>query len=142
MNLPCKNCCRIENGSIIARSENGMRFELVNSQRRPIKVCKVDGCLIQSSGKKCDYLFIFRNTAILVELKGRDRSRALEQIVETAERLDSKSFSGDVNAYIVTSKVPRADTNYQTTLLRLRKRYGNAKCGLPVQKNLRISISI
>ena len=66
MSLPCDRCCTIERGSVIARSENGKRFELKNPEEKAVKVCRVDGCLMQSSGKRCDYLFLLPRRALLV----------------------------------------------------------------------------
>lgn len=138
----CDECCSIENGQMVVRSENRRRFEVVNKRRRSIKVCLVDGCLIQSDGKRCDYVFLVPGKAILVELKGKDRNRALHQIIESAEALGSVSYPGNVEAYIVTSRVPRADTSYQKTARALTKRYKNAKCKFPIQRNNRVSISV
>lgn len=142
MPFRCKECCVVESGSTIARAENKMRFEIVNKQRRKVRVCKIDGCLIQGDNKRCDYLFLLPNQAFLVELKGIDRNHALMQIIESAETLGSRSFNGQVHAYIVTSRVPRADTKFQSNIAKLRKRYIAAKCRLPVQKNIQISIEI
>ena len=142
MSTLCDECCSTEDGKIVTRTENRRRFEIVNTKRKQIKVCLVDGCLVQGDGKRCDYLFLVSGRAILVELKGKDRNRALHQIIESAEALGSVSYPGDVEAYIVTSRVPRADTSYQKTAKALMKRYRSAKCKLPFQKNNRVSISV
>ena len=119
-----------------------MRVELKNGKNKHIKICVVDNCLIRSAGKKCDFLFLLSKRAILVELKGKDRTRALYQLIETAEALNSKQFHGRVESYVITSRVPKADTKYQTELTRLRKRFQTAKCCIPQQKNHRLSISV
>ena len=142
MSFPCEECCEIESGTVVSRVENRMRFEILNRGRKRIKICKVDGCLLRPDGKKCDYLFLYSDRALLVELKGRDRNRALLQLIEAAEALGSESFDGKVEAYIVTSKVPRADTKYQSNILRLKRRYRAANCKLPSQKNRKYSIKI
>ena len=142
MSFPCEECCVVENGTIVSRVENKMRFEIVNKDKKEIKVCQVDGCLLQTDGKKCDYLFLFSNRALLVELKGRDRNHAFLQLIETAEALGSNSFDGKVEAFIVSSRVPRVDTKFQTNSAKLRKRYKRAKCVLPFQKNRQCSIVV
>jgi len=141
MSLPCDECCKIENGSIVSRSENKRTFRLHNPENREIKVCEVDGCLIKS-GKRCDYLFLLSNRAFLVELKGKNRNRALCQLIETAEALDSRSFQGVVKTYIVTSRTPKIDTDWQAALQNLKRRYRNAGCRLPEQRNSRITIQV
>lgn len=70
----CDECCSIENGKIVTRTENRRRFEIVNTKGKQVKVCIVDGCLVQGDGKRCDYLFLVPGRAILVELKERSQS--------------------------------------------------------------------
>lgn len=143
MTKNCAGCCKIECGQKVVRKENGMRFEIMNAARRKVKVCRVDGCMIKSEQKKCDFLFIVDSElAIFVELKGQDRTRALYQIIESAETLNSKDFQGEVQSFIVTSSTPKADTKYQVATRRLEARFRKAKCALPKQKNLIFSIKV
>lgn len=141
MSLPCEKCCKTERGSVVVRSEKGKRFEIRNRQRRVVKVCRVDGYLLRENGKKCDYLFLLEGRALLVELKGKDRNRALQQLIESAEKLRSNRFKGRVETYIVSSKVPSADTLYQRELKRLHRRFQVARCSAPTQKNIVISVN-
>lgn len=93
--------------------EKGKEFRLENKSKRTVCQVRVDGCLIDDKRtKRCDFLFKVCETEIhyLVELKGADVNKAVEQIVHTFEfinkklKLPPKHFEG----IIVSSSIPRA----------------------------------
>jgi hypothetical protein len=109
---------------------------------------KVDGCWLQSSDeKKVDYLFwgqsaSGRRVILLVELKGQNFGKALEQMKSTLQRLCKRAGSsgihtgshqsspghdlhatGGVRAYVVLSK-GRGVPQRQRERERIRRRYG------------------
>lgn len=93
--------------------EKGKKFELRNKSRKTVCRVKVDGCLINDhKTKRCDFLFKVceTETHFLVELKGTDVDKAVDQIIHTFEfvnrklRLPAESFKG----VIVSSSIPRA----------------------------------
>jgi hypothetical protein len=100
------------NSSTVAE-EHGKKFRLENKSKKTICRVTVDGCLINDEHtKRCDYLFKVCETEqhFLVELKGTDVSKAVEQIISTFDlvnkklKLDSRHFEG----IIVSSSIPRA----------------------------------
>ncbi|MFN3972883.1 MAG: hypothetical protein ACK4L4_16190, partial [Gemmobacter sp.] len=137
-------CCSVEDGSSVVRKENGKVFGIKNTKRRRIQVCKVDGCLISGSSKKCDYLFVLDLDApkriVLVELKGIDHIAALYQLVSTAEQLDLKSKGLAIECYIVGSPNPKIQTKFQKELLRVSARYKQANLNFPQRKSDRLTI--
>lgn len=132
--------CVIESGPIVVRREFGKEFRINNPRRKSIRVCKVDDGLIRgNSTKKCDYLFVLDcanvETIVLVELKGIDHIKAVEQLVATAEQLNIKSAAVKAICYIVGSSNPKLQTNYQKELVRMSGRYNKACLKLPVRLN-------
>lgn len=138
--IDCKDCCVLENGSIVQRKEFGKRFAVNNPKRRSIRVCRVDGCMIDSKTKKCDFMFVVcsdrQERILLVEMKGTDIAHAVEQLISTAEVLRLSSYRLPIESYIVSSAVPKVATSYQRELVRNRKRYQAAGVKTPVTKNL------
>lgn len=136
-------CCSVESGSIVARCENGKRFQIVNGSRKQIKVCRVDGCMLTGATKRCDALFIVENEKLyLVEFKGRDHTRALLQILETAEELGITDFVGLKHSVIVCSASPKISTKYQNMQLRLFKRFQSVGLEFPIKKTDRYSCEV
>jgi len=129
--------------------EKGRRFSIRpqrGNERDQIWRVHVDGCWIQGDAKRVDYLFwgqsaSGRRGVLLVELKGQDFGKALEQIESTLGRLCKRSGGniihtgvhldapphdppekGGVRAYVVLSSgrgVPQRFRERQ----RIQKRY-------------------
>lgn len=66
---------------------------------------KIDGEVIQE-GKRCDFLLINedKHIAYLIELKGRDLTKAVEQLIKTEEALRSQLQSYSLRFRIVASQ--------------------------------------
>ncbi len=93
--------------------ENHKEFRLENKSKKTICRVKVDGCLIDDQRtKRCDYLFKVCETKkhFLVELKGTDVNKAVEQIISTFDFINRKlKLSPEYyEGVIVSSSVPRA----------------------------------
>jgi hypothetical protein len=113
------DCCTKTVENKITVEENSKRATFLNSQKRQFVVCQIDGCEIKGE-IACDY-FLQREVAdsVLVELKGRDISHAIDQIEATfrylaqAGRLKGKKagliVAGKPSTHpLFTSKVQRA----------------------------------
>lgn len=138
-------CCVVENGKFVVREENNKSFVVKNSSRKNIQVCRVDGCLVTGDhSRKCDFMFVLDmdnpKKIVLVEMKGTDHIRAIEQLVAAAEQLDLKSKGILLESYIVGSPNPKVQTKFQKELLKMAARYKKASLSLPVRKNDRVSL--
>ncbi|MGD1892811.1 MAG: hypothetical protein ACFB15_19775 [Cyclobacteriaceae bacterium] len=107
--------------------ENGKKFHLENKSKKTICRVKVDGCLIDNQRtKRCDYWFKICETEqhFLVELKGTDVSKAVEQIISTFDfvnrklELSPERFEG----IIVSSAVPKAEQKFRALKVKIPKR--------------------
>lgn len=137
-------CCEVETNSKVSRAENGKKFTVENRSRKKVQVCQIDGCMINDSSKRCDFLFVLDietpQRAVLVELKGVDHIHAISQLIATAERLNLKHYGVPLESYIVGSPAPKANTKFQKELLKQAGRYKKADLRLPVRKNMSHSI--
>ena len=101
-----------------AVTEQKRRFAIDRQPGDIIWCIRVDGCWLDSAGKRVDYLFYGsvrsgKECLSLVELKGSDFCAALKQILNTVEHLynikaELRQFAAArrLTAYVVLSKGP------------------------------------
>jgi len=91
--------------------ENNKQFRIESSSNSVICRLKIDGCIINDNTiVKCDYVFKICDIdkLIFVELKGTDVNHAIQQIVTTLDNLKHLIKTSSIEAYIISSSVPRA----------------------------------
>lgn len=116
------------NKKITLKDKKGGKSTLLleNPNQIEIKIISVDeGNLIK--GIRCDYLIIPGDLyECFIELKGKDISHALKQILATVKQLSS--FPRDANklAFIITTRpgqIPKMSSTIQNVKRQLRKDY-------------------
>lgn len=113
-------CTTVESGSIVAVSESGRTFALLNPANVDVAVTKVDGCAI-TVGIRCDYEYeLPSGREVFVELKGSDIKKAVQQIIASVNLLSAVD-KGSRAAVVVASRVPKADTSTQAAKVKARK---------------------
>ncbi len=115
MSLISENCIEFsDNRKECVASENGKTFRLENNSELVIRKVKVDKCIIQRFEEgRCDYLMNIDQKKIVyfIELKGGDLRKALKQISDTVEYLNSEFIGFIFEARIVGSgNVPKLKT--------------------------------
>lgn len=77
---------------ILSTQEEGKKYTLNVSSSKESVLYQIDGCII-TSGDKCDKLVLVKESdkpekwaEIFVELKGKDASHALTQLIETIKK--------------------------------------------------------
>lgn len=92
----------------IVLQERGRKYTLINESMAEVVETHVDGDLYTASDStaRCDYALFSKEfeTAVLVELKGVDVDRAIEQISATIGDFSSKYSFGKYYGRIVSSK--------------------------------------
>ena len=128
-----------DNRSKIVCRENRACYTLENTKQKIIVSYCVDGGIIKNDKdvedniSKCDYLYaeIEKNYAILIELKGKNVSHALEQLLNTLGILNKfLSYYEHVYARVVFSKgTPnlQASSSYVKLYKKIKKMNGNIK---------------
>jgi hypothetical protein len=105
---------------VLREHRSVVRFE--NPNTNMVKLTIVDDCAI-TTGPRCDFLVNIDkiDKSVLVELKGSDVKRAIEQLSASQEQL-----SGHLKTMIVwivsSTRCPLASTEVQTLALKIRKR--------------------
>jgi hypothetical protein len=84
---------------------------------------KVDGCLINDNGSKCDFLLLncTKQTSYFIELKGSDLIKAIEQIDRSIDVLHKDFSSYSIEARIVLTRVNTTDLK-SSKLIRLESK--------------------
>lgn len=110
------------------------KYSLENDLKKDLVVYRVDGGVIQGNNSdKCDFaIYTEDKWLVLVELKGADYNKAIEQIISTIDQLvkNPKVSVNRVFSRIVLSKVrtPELRTSAETTLKNIMSQYqGNLK---------------
>lgn len=116
------SCIETKAQKHIVVKENGKTFRISNSKGKEITQIRIDGCLIKE-GLKCDWGFFIESIrGILVELKGKHVSHAVDQVDAT---LSHPMFSGQVKeCYIVCSSYPALGPSLQTRIVKFKKSHG------------------
>lgn len=116
-------CSVVEKGSIVSRSENKSSFSIVNKNRRPIRVIKIDGCVYGQGEKKCDYAFQSEGGyTCLVELKGKNVEGAVKQLDATLGSIDKEFLKGRLYCFVVLSRYPKSSPSVQLLQKKFKKK--------------------
>jgi hypothetical protein len=118
------DCTEKNQNKIVPINESGRKFTINNPNRRTISKIKVDGCLIDDEGERCDYLFEVDEPitcAIYVELKGKDVPKAFSQLIATIGYLKKRHNAAKKECYIVCSRVPKTGTGVQELREKMKK---------------------
>ena len=119
-------CVEISSVSNLKFEEFGRKVIIENPDKVEHLRVKIDGCVIKN-GERADWLVSRPGFAsVIIELKGRDVTHALEQVEATLAHCKAGGhFEGRVGALIMCKQVPRALTSAQRATDRFRKSYGS-----------------
>lgn len=94
--------------TVLREPKEKREFRLLNESGKEFVVYRVDGGIITQDVPKCDYaIYVDDDTLFLIELKGADLNRAIEQIDSAIDLLVKvpRVKVTKLNARIVVSKV-------------------------------------
>ncbi|HDV6322488.1 hypothetical protein [Burkholderia vietnamiensis] len=103
--------------------ENGIVHRGVNGDGKRILRYEVDGNMIKSAQKRCDYAIGIPGSdkVIFIELKGTDIKHASIQILDTITELGVKLNGFELHARIVCSRIPAPDLR-STQIIKLERK--------------------
>ncbi|WP_199247514.1 hypothetical protein [[Phormidium] sp. ETS-05] len=128
-------CTVCQTGKLIVAEEHKRKYILNNKAQNQICKIRIDGGVIDSQTQsKCDYMMVVcqsdkgsKNTdsgeiVYLIELKGKDLIKAVEQLTQTMTYFDYENNS-QVFARAVVSKVtePKSSIDIDSRVVKLRK---------------------
>lgn len=134
--------CTVEmSTTCIVVKENKSKFELKNPARKLVKRVQVDGCLIDDTRERCDWIISYDDPelkVLYIELKGCDIEKAIKQIQSTITHTNAKYLSHGKECYAITTRYPKHDSTTRKYTMDMMKKF-KAKLFI---KNLLISIEI
>jgi hypothetical protein len=108
-----KNCRTISKNKIFKFEEQRSSLTLENKDQVESTRIIVDGCEIDDSDVKCDYLHIAKDVEMYIELKGQDLLHAMKQIERTMKLLSSNFQKQPKVSYIICTRSPLTSTEIQ-----------------------------
>lgn len=107
--------CEIQSGftkNLVFKDARAIsELRVINPNQKFIIKLQVDGCLINDTARRCDFLLLVCNApeksvAYFIELKGGNLTDAIEQIQLTIERLSNQLKTFDFRCRIVQTRTP------------------------------------
>ncbi|WOB79623.1 hypothetical protein [Brevundimonas nasdae] len=127
------NCTTEKSHSLVKIEENKRVAIFRNPRKLPIRVSRVDGCLV-TKGIRSDFVVSEPDAAsIIVELKGVDVAHACDQLFATVEHPEVKPLlEAQIGFLVICSRYPRFDSFVAKAKQKAAKRY---KAGFHVVKD-------
>lgn len=119
------NCRITNNNKIYVFSEKQSKLTLENSHEQLSTKIEVDGCEINDSGIRCDFMLIPPNQEFYIELKGQDIEHAIKQIERTIHLLSSDVKNKVKRSYIICSRSPLNSTAIQNYQYIFKKKFNS-----------------
>lgn len=117
-------CAEETSVSKIKVEENGRSVVVLNSGGEKFKKIRVDGCLVVNETAS-DWVIAKPGSGdVVIELKGCDVDRAVEQIDATMQYLERNNMrNGVMGGLIVCSRYPKIDSKIQLARQRIAKKF-------------------
>lgn len=122
-----EGCTKVSRSKIVVVSEKRCVFALNNAHGKLIGTVQIDGCLIRGDRKRCDYVLEVGSpieSAVYIELKGKDVVGACEQLAATLRDLTFRHASVTRRCHIVATRVPKAGPKTQQLQQEFRRKNG------------------
>lgn len=120
-----ENCRSTSSNKIYTFKENRSSLTLENIDEVVSVRIKVDGCEINDSGIRCDYLHNAKGIEMYIELKGQNIPHAIEQIERTMQLLSVDKKRQKKISYIICTRSPLASTEIQNYQKKFKKEYNS-----------------
>lgn len=117
-------CVESVSSKLIVVSENHRSVRFSNTRGSAFERGQVDGCLITGANKRCDAYLRNDEVVWLIELKGRDVEKAIDQIVSTTKLIKYHIGDREIIPVIVATRCPAISGN-QKILKKLKNISGN-----------------
>ena len=123
--MPDNACSEHLKVSKVKVEERGKQAVFLNPEKEPFVRTQVDGCLVKQA-TACDWWISRKGEdSVLVELKGCDVSKALDQIIATFEYLKNSGSLTKRMAALVVGRNPPCHPLFTSKLQRTKNRLSN-----------------
>jgi glycerophosphoryl diester phosphodiesterase len=118
-------CRATSKNKIFVFEENRSKLVLNNINQIDSTKVKVDGCEINDTGIRCDFLHLIKDFEFYIELKGQDIEHAIAQIERTMKLLSADLKTIKKRSYIICTRSPLNSTAVQNHAFKFRKNYNS-----------------
>ena len=118
-------CRRESNQKLFVYHENKSKLTLQNNDQVSSISIEVDGCEINDSSIRCDFMHIAKEIEFFIELKGQDIEHAVNQIINTINRLSPDIRAKEKRSYIICTRSPISSTKIQKYKYHFKKNYNS-----------------
>ena len=119
------SCRKNSNQKIFSFKENKSILTLVNVNQAKSECVHVDGCEINDTGIRCDFLHLAKGIEMYIELKGQDLVHAMNQIHRTMSILSSDVKKQPKISYIICTRSPLTSTEIQGYSRKFKELYNS-----------------
>lgn len=119
-----KECCNTNNNKLVVFEEARSKLVIENKDEVEATKVTVDGCEI-TSGIRCDYMYLIKETEIFIELKGQDIKHAINQLETTIKKLSSNIKTTKKKSFIICTRSPLTSASIQNVRVKFRKKYNS-----------------
>ncbi len=123
--------CAADASVVVSRDKGSTRKHVANNVNRcHVTHYKVDGCILSGNTSKCDFLLINETVrvAYLIELKERDISHAVDQLLSTEIALSKHLVDYSIQHRIVCSKSSTHEIQSSKFLKFKKQKFGHFVC--------------
>lgn len=117
-------CCITNTNKLVVFEEARSRLVIENKDEVKATKVTVDGCEI-TTGIRCDYMYLIKDSEIYIELKGQDIKHAIEQIEATIKKLSSNSKEQKKKSFVICTRSPLTSASIQNIRVKFRKHYNS-----------------
>lgn len=120
--MPCR---KLSNQKLFVYEENRSKLTLENKDQVDSESVIVDGCEINDTTLRCDYMHIAKEIEFYIELKGQDIEHAIEQIAATIKRLSTNEKGQEKKSYIICTRSPLSSSKIQNLKIKFKKNFNS-----------------
>lgn len=122
------SCISVVNDAVIQFSDlrTKSKMNVLNPSLIKVERHKVDGCLIADNTIRCDWKFVVigedeTRSEVYIELKGKDISHAVEQIVNSVKKLSDCYNKKFIIGYVICTRSPVSSSEIQVMQKKLQR---------------------
>jgi hypothetical protein len=120
-----ENCSVTSKNKVFTFKEQRSELTLKNIDEVESTKVHVDGCEINDTGLRCDYLHLAKDVEFYIELKGQDLEHAMKQLERTIALLGVKNKNQKRVCYIICTRSPLTSTEIQQYDRQFRAKYNS-----------------
>lgn len=120
-----KNCRSTSSKKLFVYEEKRSKLTLENVDQVESISIIVDGCEINDSSIRCDFMHIAKDVEYYIELKGQDLKHAIDQLQATILKLSSNPQKHPKVSYVICTRSPMSSSQIQNYKLEFKRKFNS-----------------